>query len=259
MKQFFKMFFASMLAMIVTGVIILAVSIGLIVGTVSKATTPDSEPSSIKEKSVLVVDMSHNFREQGESNSFAIFDNGKSYNAGLYDAIRAIEYAKSDDKIKGILIKLAPTPNGWATTQQLRNAILSFRLANKFVYAYGEDITQGAYFVASAADSVYLNPVGDFELKGFASMLPFFKGTLEKLEIEPEIFYAGKFKSATEPFRADKMSDANREQVNEFLSDFWATYLDATAEHAHTDTATIHRLAATGAIVFPADALQNNW
>ncbi|RYE22839.1 MAG: signal peptide peptidase SppA, partial [Sphingobacteriales bacterium] len=257
MKQFFKMFFASMLAMIVSGVIIVAISIGLIVGTVSKATAPSTETTTIKEKSVLVLNLSENFHEQGESNSFAIFSSGSSYSAGLYDALHAIEYAKKDDNIKGILIKLAPTPNGWATTQQLREAIRSFRLANKFVYAYGEDITQGAYFVGSAADSVYLNPVGDFELKGLASTMPYFKGALEKLEIQPEIFYAGKFKSATEPFRADKMSDANREQVTEFLSDFWNEYLNAAADHAHTDTNMIHQLAATGAIQFPNDALQN--
>jgi protease-4 len=257
MKQFFKMFFASMLAMIVSGVIIVAISVGLIVGAVSKASTSTSEPRIIESNSVLVIDLNQNFHEQGENNSFAIFDKGSSYTAGLYDATKALEYAKTDDNIKGVLIKLSPSPNGWATMQTLRHAIQSFRLANKFVYAYGEDISQGAYFVASAADSVYLNPVGDFELKGFASTMPFFKGTLEKLEIKPEIFYAGKFKSATEPLRADKMSDPNRQQVTEFLSDFWREYLNAASEHTHADTTTIHQWAQTGAILFPADALNN--
>lgn len=246
-----------MLAMIVTGVIIVGISIGLIVGAVSKATTTDSEPSTVKAKSVLVVDLSRNFHELGERNSFAVFNKGNAYTAGLYDALRAIEYAKGDDNIKGVLIKLAPSPNGWATMQQLRQAIQSFRLANKFVYAYGENITQGSYFVASAADSVYLNPVGDFDLKGFATTIPFFKGTLEKLEIQPEIFYAGKFKSATEPLRADKMSEPNREQVTEFLSDFWSAYLNAASEHTHADTTTIHQWASTGAILFPTDALDH--
>ena len=123
--------------------------------------------------------------------------------------------------------------------------------------AYGENITQGAYYMATAADSIYLNPMGDMELKGFATILAFFKGTLDKLELEPEIFYAGKFKSATEPFRADKMSDANRIQVAEFQKDFWSEFLNAASTFSKQDTATLYQLAASGAIEFPQDALKN--
>ncbi len=249
------MFFASLLAMIVAGVIVFGVIIGLIINAVSKST---SEPKvQVAANSVLVIDMNKRIHEQGESNSLAVLNDDDAYVAGIYDITKAIDHAKTDNNIKGILIKLSGTPNGWATLQQLRSAVKNFRGSDKFVYAYGEGITQGAYYVGSAADSIFLNPVGDLELKGFATVLAFFKGTLDKLELQPEIFYAGKFKSATEPFRAEKISDPNRLQIAEFQHDFWAEFLMAAAEHTHMDTAGVHQLAASGAIEFPEDALSH--
>ncbi len=256
MKQFFKMFFASLLAMIVTGVIIFGVFIGLIVAAVKEGSKTETQ-TTVAENSVLTIDLSNMMHERSERNSLAVFADGDENNAGVYDAIKALEAAKDDSKIKGILIKLNPSANGWATMQQMRNAIVDFRKSGKFVYAYGENITQGAYYMATAADSIYLNPMGDMELKGFATILAFFKGTLDKLELEPEIFYAGKFKSATEPFRADKMSDANRIQVAEFQKDFWSEFLNAASTFSKQDTATLYQLAASGAIEFPQDALKN--
>lgn len=256
MKQFFKMFFASLLAMIVTGVIIFGVFIGLIVAAVKEGSKTETQ-TTVADNSVLTIDLSNTMHERSERNSLAVFSDGDENNAGVYDAIKALGEAKDDSKIKGILIKLNPSANGWATMQQMRNAIVDFRKSGKFVYAYGENITQGAYYMATAADSIYLNPMGDMELKGFATILAFFKGTLDKLELEPEIFYAGKFKSATEPFRADKMSDANRIQVAEFQKDFWSEFLNAASTFSKQDTAALYQLAASGAIEFPQDALKN--
>ncbi len=256
MKQFFKMFFASLLAMIVTGIIIFGVFIGLIVSAVSSSMKSDKEPQVAK-NTVLTIDLSKRLHEQSERNSLAIFADGDENSVGVYHAINALQEAKDDDNIKGILIKLNPSANGWATMQQLRGAIQDFKASGKFVYAYGENITQGAYYMATAADSIFLNPMGDMELKGFATTLAFFKGTLDKLELEPEIFYAGKFKSATEPFRADKMSDANRAQITEFQKDFWSEFLQASSQFTKLDTIALHQLAASGTIEFPQDALKN--
>ncbi len=255
MKQFFKMFFASLLAMVVAGVIILGLFIAAIVSLVSKAGSTDGE-NKLKANSVLVVDLGKRLHEQGESNSLAAFSSDISYNAGLYDALKAIQHAKRDNNIKGILVKLEPSPNGWATMQQLRAALVDFKSSGKFIYSYGENITQGGYYIASATDSIFLNPVGGFELKGFATVIPFFKGTLDKLELKPEIYYAGKFKSATEPFRAEKISDPNRAQITRYLHGFWSEFLNAAAQHTHTDTASIAQLANTGAVQFPSDAVK---
>ena len=259
MKQFFKMFFASLLAIIVTGVITFGLLIGMAVSMVSEAAEGGGSgvAKPVAKNSVLVIDLDKRMHELGEKNSLAAFSGENAYSAGLYDAVKAINHAKTDDKIKGILIKLSPSRNGWATMQQLRMAIADFKRSKKFVYAYGENISQGAYFVGSVADSVYLNPVGDIELKGMATVLAFFKGTLDKLEIQPEIFYAGKFKSATEPFRTDKMSEPNRLQIAEFQKGFWSQFLTAASEHTKLDTATLNNLANTGAIQFPADAVNN--
>jgi len=254
MKEFFKMFFASMLAMVVMGVIGVGLTIAIIVGVSSSLSDKEKKKNA---GNVLVIDMAKHIYELGESNSLAVLGNGSDYVPGLYDVTKAIAHAKTDNDIKGILLKLSPSPNGWATQQQLKNALQDFKSSGKFIYAYGEDITQSAYFAASPADSIYLNPAGSIDLKGFATVLAFFKGSLEKLELEPEIYFAGKFKSATEPFRADKMSEPNRLQIAAFQKGIWGQFLEGAAHYTHTDTATVNKWAVNGSIQFPADALKN--
>jgi protease-4 len=254
MKEFFKMFFASFLAMAVAGIVVFGLFIGILVSA-TKAITENKD--KVVTGDVLTIDLSHRVRELGESNSLAMFSKESAYDAGLYDISKALEHAATDKSIKGILIKLSAAPDGWATLQQLRASIVDFKKSGKFVYAYGENITQGAYFVATAADSIYLNPAGDLELKGFATTLAFFKNALEKLQLQPEIFYAGKFKSATEPFRADKMSEPNRQQVTEMQTSLWNEYLKAASGYMHTTPEAVHKLAVDGTIQFPADALNN--
>jgi protease-4 len=254
MKEFFKMFFASLLAIIVSGVIAVGLIIGVVVGITKMVSDKENKVTT---GNVLTIDLSKKIHELGEKNPFAALNNGAGYVAGLYDIIKAIGHAKTDAGIKGILLKMNSSANGWATMQQLRLALVDFKKSGKFIYAYGEDISQGCYFMASAADSVYLNPAGNMDLKGFATVMPFFKGTLEKLELEPEIYYAGKFKSATEPFRADKMSEPNRLQVTAYQNGIWNEFLAAAAEYSRTDKATVNGWAQTGAIQFPADALNN--
>lgn len=254
MKEFFKMFFASLFAMVVASFVVFGLLIAAIVG-ISKSVTEKDE--KLAKGNVLVINLSKKMHELGQSNSLAMLNNGSAYEAGIYDVMKAIQHAKTDKNIKGILLKLAPSPNGWATMQQLRMSLADFKTANKFIYAYGEDITQGAYFAATVADSVYLNPAGRLDFKGFATVLAFFKGTLEKLEVEPQIFYAGKFKSATEPFRAEKISDPNRLQIQAFQKGMWTEFLDAVAEYTHADKETINNWAMNGDIQFPTDALKN--
>lgn len=248
-----------MLAIIVTsilGVVLFFIVVaGIIASSVSELKS-DSSKLIVKDNSVLLIDMQSQIREQTVSNSFAFFSAEEG--PGLYDVVKSIQKAKTDDKIKGIVLKLNPSPNGMATLQQVRNAIKDFKGSGKFVYAYGEYIPQNAYYVATAADSIYLNPVGEMELKGYATVLAFFKGSLNKLEVEPEIFYAGKFKSATEPFRTTQMSEANKKQVAEFQQDFWTEFTQAVAERTGTDTSEVTALARSGAIEFPKDALEHH-
>jgi protease IV len=254
MREFFKMFFASLLAMIVMCFIAVGLVVASIVG-ISKMVSDKKEKKVAG--NILVVDLSKAIHEQGTTNSLSFLDKGSAYDNGLYDIMKCISHAKTDAAIKGILIKSAPSPNGWATLQQLRMALADFKKSGKFIYAYGEDITQGAYFVSSVADSIYLNPVGNVDLKGFATVLAFFKGTLDKLELQPQIFYAGKFKSATEPFRYDKMSEPNRLQIQVFQNSMWDQYLEAVSQYTHADKASINDLAVKGSIMFPTDAVKH--
>ncbi len=257
MKQFFKMFFASLLAVIIASVIVVGITIGMIVSAV-KGAKSQKNTAKVEEASILVVETSKRMHELGRQDPFASFSNDISYSPGLYDAVRALKAAKTDENIKAVLLRLDGGGNGWATMQQFREALVDFKKSGKKLYAYGEGITQRDYYLASAADVLYLNPTGMMELKGLSTQLAFFKGTLEKLGIKPEIFYAGRFKSATEPFRSDRISDANRIQISEMQRDIWSHFLTAAADKANTDTASIHQLASVGGIYFAADALRAN-
>jgi protease-4 len=255
MKEFFRSFFASLLAIVVSGIMLVVFLIVLVVG-IAKSVTEKEDKKVVGD--VLVIDLTKRIHEQGETNPFAAFSDGPSYMAGLYDITKAIKHAKDDDDIQGIYLKLGPSPNGWATLQELLYTLYDFKESGKFIYSYGESITQGAYFVATASDSIFLNPVGNLDFKGFSTELAFFKGTLDKLELQPEIYYAGKFKSATEPFRTDKMSEPNRLQVQTFQNGMWSEFLEAAAYYTQVGKDTVNQLAQQGLIQFPSDALKYN-
>jgi protease-4 len=253
MRSFLKIFFAVLVALIVFSIaIFFAITI-----MISSATSP-SKPN-IGSKAVLVLDLSQSFAEQAKNNPLnSLFDNPSNDVPGLYDVVRMIRYAKNDSAIKGIYIKANDNENGYAASEELRQALIDFKKSNKFIIAYGSVIPQRAYYVATVADKIYCNPAGGVEWDGFAIDMLFMKGLLDKLEIEPEIFYAGKFKSATEPLRVTQMTDANRLQTTVWLNDIYNNLLVRTAEARNTDTARLHQLANTGAVQTPNDALKYN-
>lgn len=258
MKQFFKFFLASLLALFVAGVLFFAVFF-IIIGSITRSVTgamAKEETSAIKEQSILYIDLTQNFHELGESNSLALFTGGSSQTTGLIDLLKSIAYAGTDNNIKGIYLKTGGSPNGQATAQQIREALTGFKKSGKFIYAYGDFIPQADYFIASVADSIFINPLGSVELKGLASNLVFFKGALDKLNVQPEIFYCGQFKSATEPFRMEKMSDPNRKQIAALQNDIWQQMIMAISEHTHADTATVNSWAQTGAVQTAGDAVK---
>lgn len=254
MKQFLKMFFASFLAFVIGGVALIFVFAAVIAG-LSKSFSSNESETEVLDKTVLVIDLENQIHELGMKNTFASFFGDAAYDASLYDIQTALRFAQTDNLVRGVLIKSGMSPNGQATLEQLRAALQAFRKSGKFVYAYGEVIPQKSYYLASVADSIYLNPAGFPELKGLATTLTFFKGSLEKLDVEPEIFYAGRFKSATEPFRTSEMSEPNRLQIRALQQSMWQSYLDAIAEHTHADTATIQQWVRAGSVQFPSDAL----
>ncbi len=250
MKSFFKMFFAALLALIVFCGIALIIVLSIFGGILSK------EKTVIPSKSVLVLDLSRSYQEKKMENPVVeITGNIDEVVPTLYELVRLLAKAKADSSIKGLYVKCNDNANGFASSEELRNAILDFRQSKKFVIAYGDYITQKAYNVANAADRVYCNPKGMVDWRGFSAEYVYFKNLLNKLEIEPQIFYDGKYKSATEPFREEKMTDANRLQTQVWLGDMYAGFLARTADARKTDTASLHDLANRMTIETPSDAV----
>jgi protease-4 len=253
MKGFFKIFFATLLALVVFCVI----GFFLFFGFVASLTT--TEKPKVGRNGVLVLDLSRHFKEQAQDNPVNAFVNGLENDIpSLYDMVRLLKYAKSDSAIKGLYIMCGSNANGLAASEELREAVLDFKASRKFVIAYGETISQGGYYIGNTADKLYCHPQGGVDWSGYAVNLLFLKGTLDKLEIQPEIFYAGKFKSATEPFRETKMTEANRVQTTAWMGNLYEHFLEAAAETRNTDTATLRALAVNGSIQTAHDALVNN-
>ncbi len=253
MRSFLKIFLASFVALIVFALLGTVIFIGVISSFVS------SDKPNISKRSVLVMDLSKQYYEQTADDPLSFIQNKTTGSIpGVYDVVRMLDYAKSDSSIKGLYIKASTNPNGFGTSEELREAILNFKQSGKFVIAYGETIDQKGYYVASAAQNVYCHPNGGLDWRGFSIIMPFFKGLIDKLEIEPQIFYAGKYKSATEPFRVNKMTEPNRVQSTDLLNDIYGNFLIKTSEARKLDTAQLHQLAINGTIQTATDALKAN-
>ncbi len=250
MSSFFKMFFASLLSIIV----FCLVAIFLLLAVVSQFTS--KEKPEVAKNSVLLLDLGQHFKEQRENAPLQALSQQDDV-PGLFDVIRLIQHAKDDDNIAGIYIKADNNANSFASSNEIRNALLDFKKSKKFVLAHGDVMSQQAYFIASAANKVYVNPAGQLEWSGYSVTLPFLKGTLDKLEIKAQIFYAGKFKSATEIFRVDKMTPENRLQTLEWLGDMYRYFLVQAGQSRGIDTATLHGLANNATIQTPQDAVSH--
>ena len=215
MLQFLKYVLATIVGLLLFSFIGLL----LLIGIGAAFSTSDSKVS-VATNSVLKVDLNQTIQERSVDNPFSDFGfSGNDGNTlGLIDLKEALTAAKTDDNIKGIYLQSENPQAGWATIEEVRNALIDFKKSKKFVYAYAETMSEKGYYVASIADKIYLNPVGGMEWNGLNAELTFFKGTLDKLGLKPEIFRVGQFKSAIEPFIREEMSEPNKLQVSSFLN-----------------------------------------
>ena len=229
MKQFFKFMFASMLGFVISGVILIFVLVGAIAGLASKG---KKQEVSVETNSILKLNLNYAIPERTSNNSFKNFNfqTFESRNdAGLDDVLKNIKKAAADDNVKGIYLELGINMNSFATIEEIRNELIAFKKSNKFVIAYGELADQKSYYLCSVADKVYLNPAGELVLNGLSSNVMYLKNMFEKIGVKPELIRHGKFKSAGEPLIADKMSDANREQINSYLGTLYYTMVNGIA------------------------------
>lgn len=260
MKQFFGAFFGSVIGVLILGVLGIFIVIGLIAGSMKGISAGDKGNFvTVKDNSVLHFKLEGSIVDRGVENPFEEFDLGP-FNSpsvlGLNDITAILEKAKTDDKIKGVYLDVQNAFSGFASIEDIRNAIIDFKKSGKFVYAYAEVYTQKTYYLATAASKIYMNPQGGMEFKGLSTQLMFFKNALEKLNVEMQIFRHGKFKSAIEPFMLDKMSEDNRAQIRSYISSIWGTMLKGVSEQRNISIDDLNSLANNLTINSPESALE---
>ena len=225
MRQFFKYSFATMFGIFLTFFFL------MIIGAVIAGISSKSSKTVAKANSVLKTSFSKPIVDRGVPDGFDFSPGafGPKESLGLNDILNNIEKAKTDDNIKGMYFELTDIPAGMASVEEIRKKLVEFKETGKFIVTYSEVMTQKAYYLASVADEIYLNPQGLVMLNGFSVNWSSIKGMLDKLEVEPKIFYAGNFKSATEPLRYEKMSEYNKLQTRELLNGFYDVFLENVA------------------------------
>ncbi len=240
MNQFVKNVFSSCLGVGVAFLLLGFFGFVLIAGLASVG----EQKVSVSSNTVLHLKLDKPIPEQTNNLQINPFNLSDQQILGLNDIIETIEHAAGDEKIKGILLDLdGSTGSGLATASTLRNAILKFRESGKFVVSYSKNYSQGTYYIASAADKVYINPLGGIDFHGFSAMIPFFKDMLDNVGIKMQVFYAGDFKSATEPYRLNKMSDENRLQLREYLEPVFNNFLTEMGQSRNKSVAELRAIA----------------
>lgn len=226
MKDFIKSVLATMVGIfgffIVMGVLTMMSIIGMVASS--------SAAQNVEENSVFVLNLSGTISDQGTDNPFSLFTGDDSQSTGLNNILSAIKKAKTNDDIKGIYIEAGALITNYATLQEIRNALADFRKSGKWIVAYGDYYTQGAYYVASVANKVYINPKGIVDWHGIGAQTMFYKDFMAKFGMKCEVVKVGTFKSATETFTEEKMSDANRLQTQTFINGTWQNICTAVSK-----------------------------
>ena len=251
MKNFFKIVLASLVSLVIFSIL------GLVFIFVIATALSYEEPKQIAPNSVLVLDIADNFPEQAKNDAFTeLLNKKKGKVSGLSELIGLIRHAKTDPSINGIYIKCQQNPNGYAATEEIRLALLDFKNSHKFIIAFGETITQKGYWIGDVADKVYTHPQGGLEWSGFSYETMFLKGLLDKLEIQTQVFYAGKFKSATEPFRYTEMSPANKLQTSVWLNGVYNCFIQGASAQRNISIDSLKMFSDKGLVQNASDALK---
>ncbi|MBP7512203.1 MAG: signal peptide peptidase SppA [Bacteroidia bacterium] len=231
MKQFLKFMFASLFGFLLGGFLLIFLLIGII-GSLASSGGGDDKKMSLKENSVLSLNLNYIIPERTLNNPFEMIpmpglSQGKSL--GLNEILKNIDKAAANENIKGILMNADVSPNSYASLEEIRNALIKFKKSGKFIISYAEIMDEHSYYVASVSDKIYLNPSGEILLNGFSQQVFYIKGMLDKIGLKPELIRHGKFKAAGEPFIADKMSDENRKQIESYMGSLFNTFIEKIA------------------------------
>ena len=254
MKDFLKFTLATVTGIVISSVVLFFISILVVFSMVSSS---ESE-TQVRKNSVMMLDLNGTLVERSQENPLDLImkDDYKTY--GLDDILSSIKKAKENEDIKGIYIQATSLGAGFASLEEIRNALKDFKESGKFVVAYGDAYTQGLYYLSSVADKVLLNPQGMLEWRGLAATPMFFKDLLEKVGVEMQVFKVGTYKSAVEPFISTEMSAANREQINVYLSSIWGQITSAVAESRNLSVEALNKEADRMLMFYPAEESVKN-
>lgn len=255
--NFFKTFLASLLAFFVANFVWFFLFIIIVAGVAAIG----SSTTIVEPKSVLKIDLAESIVDQPVNDPLAGFDPmsmNVQKSVSNMQVMNAIESAAQDDNIEGIYINLTGTGTASAALlEEVRDYITAFKESGKFVVAYGEVYSQGGYYLASVADSIYLNPVGEMEWRGLAAQVMFYKGLLDKLGVEPQVFRHGTFKSAVEPYIMNRMSPENRTQMETYINSIWGTMVADIAKERNLSIDSLNMFATDLSAMMAEDALAN--
>lgn len=254
MKDFLKFTLATVTGIVISSVVLFFISILVVFSMVSSS---ESE-TQVRKNSVMMLDLNGTLAERSQENPLDLImkDDYKTY--GLDDILSSIKKAKENEDIKGIYIQATSLGAGFASLEEIRNALKDFKESGKFVVAYSDAYTQGLYYLSSVADKVLLNPQGMLEWRGLAATPMFFKDLLEKVGVEMQVFKVGTYKSAVEPFISTEMSAANREQINVYLSSIWGQITSAVAESRNLSVEALNKEADRMLMFYPAEESVKN-
>ncbi len=258
--NFLKVFLSCLLAVVVGSILTFLFWLFLLLGI---AGSMEKSVVSVKPHSILKIDFADVIADSPSADPFADID-FTTFQATrrlpLLKVLRAIEAAKADDRIEGIYLRMTGMGGveGAALLEELRSALADFKQSGKFVVSYNETYSQGQYYLATAADSIFMQPEGAMDWRGLSMNVLFYKGLFDKLDLRAEVFRptACKYKSAVEPYIMTKMSDANRMQMQALADSMWGTIVDAVSEARGIAPAMLNELADKLAVTLPEDALQ---
>ena len=255
-RKFWRIVFGSMLGFLISSIVMFVLSIIFMIGIIANIATTSTP--TVPSNAILRIELSGLIAERGEKNPFEDtgFAEFTKANLGLDDILKSIDKAATDPKIKVISLEGGVANTGLASVQEIYTALERFKESGKKVYAYGDYYSQKGYFLASVADEIHLNPLGMIDFKGIAMRTVFFKGLLDKMEIDVQIIRHGTFKSAVEPFMLDKMSEANAEQLSLIANQLWSVITEKIAEKRDISTDSLNQIA-NKLLCFEADQCQS--
>ncbi|MCV9385704.1 signal peptide peptidase SppA [Reichenbachiella ulvae] len=252
--SFIKSVLSTLVGLIIFSVVAGIFFIAMIAGFVAMS---EEKVPEVTSNTVLTIPLSGLIMERVPEDPFKdLFPESSDNNMALLNTLAAIKYAKEDDNIKGIYLKHGGIGGGYSSFHEIRTALEDFKSSGKFIYSYAEYMSEANYYIASVADEIYVNPAGAMEFNGLSANVTFFKGLLDKLDIEAQIFRVGTYKSAVEPFFRKDLSEANREQMTSFINNIYDNYLKAVSQSRGIELEELHMISDQMKAREPEDALE---